>query len=87
MKTDCYLGLDLGQRVDYTAMALVTPVVEADGPVDYLRWLQPTVERLRVVRLERLPLGTRTVVGLLCGPLVGIGVHLWALARAGRLTG
>ena len=59
MARDCFLGLDLGQRVDYTAMALVTPVVEADGPVDYLRFLQPTVERLRVVRLERLPLGTR----------------------------
>ena len=59
MAGDCFLGLDLGQRVDYTAMALVTPVVEADGAVDYLRFLQPTVERLRVVRLERLPLGTR----------------------------
>jgi hypothetical protein len=34
-----------------------------------------------------LPLETRTVVGLLCGPLVGIGVHLLALARAGRSTG
>ncbi|BBZ47032.1 hypothetical protein [Mycobacterium parmense] len=34
-----------------------------------------------------LPLQTRTVVGLLLGPLVGIGVHLVALARAGRLTG
>jgi hypothetical protein len=31
-----------------------------------------------------LPLQTRTVVALLCGPLVGIGVHLVALARAGR---
>jgi len=56
---DYYLGLDLGQRVDHTAMALVTPVVEADGGVDYLRWMQPTVERLRVRHLERLPLGTR----------------------------
>jgi len=27
------------------------------------------------------------VVGLLCGPLVGIAVHLVALGRAGRLTG
>jgi O-antigen/teichoic acid export membrane protein len=34
-----------------------------------------------------LPLETRTVVGLLCGPVVGIGVHLLALARAGRSTG
>ncbi|MGC2655895.1 MAG: hypothetical protein WA317_20385, partial [Mycobacterium sp.] len=28
-----------------------------------------------------LPLQTRTVIGLLCGPLVGIAVHLAALAR------
>jgi hypothetical protein len=48
---DYYLGLDLGQRVDHTAMTLVTPVVEADGPADYFGFLQPTV--------ERLPLGTR----------------------------
>ena len=34
-----------------------------------------------------LALETRTVVGLLCGPLVGIGVHLAALAHAGRATG
>jgi len=33
-----------------------------------------------------LSLPTRTVVGLLCGPLVGIGVHLVALSRAGRAT-
>jgi O-antigen/teichoic acid export membrane protein len=32
-------------------------------------------------------LETRTVVALLCGPLVGIGVHLAALARVGRPTG
>jgi len=34
-----------------------------------------------------LPLQTRTMVGLLCGPLVGIGVHLLALARAEHITG
>jgi len=33
-----------------------------------------------------LSLPTRTVVGLLCGPLVGIGVHLVALSRAARAT-
>ena len=33
-----------------------------------------------------LPLETRTVVALLCGPLVGIGVHVVALAREGRST-
>jgi hypothetical protein len=59
MNMDYFLGLDLGQRVDHTAMALVTPVMEADGGFDYVRWMQPRVERLRVVYLERLPLGTR----------------------------
>jgi hypothetical protein len=34
-----------------------------------------------------MPLETRTVIGLLCGPLVGIGVHLVALARVGRPSG
>ena len=34
-----------------------------------------------------MALQTRTVIALLCGPLVGIGVHLVALARAGRPTG
>ncbi len=32
-------------------------------------------------------LQTRSVVALLCGPLVGIGVHLVGLARAGRPSG
>jgi O-antigen/teichoic acid export membrane protein len=51
-----------------------------------LGWVGATVASGLLLALP-LPLGTRTVVGLLCGPLVGIGVHLLALARAGRLTG
>ena len=36
--------------------------------------------------LLSLPIGleTRTVVALLCGPVVGIAVHLAALSRADR---
>jgi hypothetical protein len=34
-----------------------------------------------------LELGTRTVIALLCGPLVGIAVHLAALTRAGPDNG
>jgi hypothetical protein len=39
---------------------------------------------LAATGLLTLPLGleTRTVLALLCGPLVGIAVHLFALARA-----
>jgi O-antigen/teichoic acid export membrane protein len=50
-----------------------------------LGWVGATVASGLLLLLP-LPLQTRTVVGLLCGPLVGIGVHLFALARAGRLT-
>jgi len=51
-----------------------------------LGWVFATVVSGLLLLLP-LPLQTRTVIGLLCGPLVGIGVHLVALARAGRLTG
>jgi hypothetical protein len=48
-----------------------------------LGWVGATVASGLLLLLP-LPLETRTVVALLCGPLVGIGVHLGALARAGR---
>lgn len=49
-----------------------------------LGWVGATVASGILLMLP-LALETRTVVGLLCGPLVGIGVHLAALARTGRL--
>lgn len=45
-------------------------------------WVGATVAATSLL-LVPLPLQTRTVVALLCGPLVGIGVHLAALARRG----
>jgi O-antigen/teichoic acid export membrane protein len=47
-----------------------------------LGWVGATVASTLLLLLP-LPLETRTVVALLCGPLVGIGVHLAALWRAG----
>jgi hypothetical protein len=47
-----------------------------------LGWVGATVASTLLLLLP-LPLETRTVVALLCGPLVGIGVHLAALARSG----
>lgn len=47
-----------------------------------LGWVGATVAATLLLLLP-LPLETRTVVGLLCGPLFGIGVHLAALARRG----
>ncbi|WP_301147232.1 hypothetical protein [Mycobacterium simiae] len=51
-----------------------------------LGWVGATVAS-GVLLLLPLPLQTRTVVALCCGPLVGIAVHLFALARAERPTG
>jgi O-antigen/teichoic acid export membrane protein len=48
-----------------------------------LGWVCATVAAALLLLLP-LPLESRTVVALLCGPLVGIGVHLAALARPGR---
>jgi O-antigen/teichoic acid export membrane protein len=47
-----------------------------------LGWVGATVASTLLLLLP-LPLETRTVVALLCGPLVGIGVHLAALWRGG----
>jgi O-antigen/teichoic acid export membrane protein len=45
-----------------------------------LGWVSATVASTALLLLP-LTLETRTVVALLCGPLVGIAVHLGALAR------
>lgn len=50
-----------------------------------LGWVGATVASGLLLLLP-LSLQTRTVIALLCGPLVGIGVHLLALSRAGRLS-
>lgn len=50
-----------------------------------LGWVCATVTSGLLLLLP-LPLETRTVVGLLCGPLAGICVHLVALAHAGHLN-
>ncbi len=62
--TNFYLGLDLGQRKDYTAIA----VVEREEPVmvrfDYVAWLRRETKleaRFSVRHLERVPLGTSYV--------------------------
>ena len=50
-----------------------------------LGWVGATVASGLLLLLP-LSLQTRTVVGLLCGPLVGIGVHLLALSRVERIA-
>ncbi len=51
-----------------------------------LGWISATVAATALLLLP-LDLQTRTVVALLCGPLVGIAVHLGALAKpAGSVT-
>jgi O-antigen/teichoic acid export membrane protein len=48
-----------------------------------LGWVGATLASGLLLLLP-LSLPTRTVIALLCGPLVGIGVHLVALSRAGQ---
>jgi hypothetical protein len=43
-------------------------------------WIGATVASMLLLLLP-LDLETRTVIALLCGPMVGIAVHLAALAR------
>ncbi|ULN73861.1 hypothetical protein [Mycolicibacterium smegmatis] len=51
-----------------------------------LGWIIATVAAVGLLLLP-LELSTRTVVALLCGPLVGIAVHLVGLARFSRVNG
>ncbi|QIV82592.1 lipopolysaccharide biosynthesis protein [Mycolicibacterium frederiksbergense] len=46
-------------------------------------WVGATLAAVALLLLP-LDLETRTVIALLCGPIVGIAVHLYALARADR---
>ncbi|MGV0660954.1 hypothetical protein ABQE40_21115, partial [Mycolicibacterium pulveris] len=48
-----------------------------------LGWVSATLASTLLLLLP-LPLETRTVIALLCGPLVGIAVHLVALAKSTR---
>ncbi len=53
-----FLGLDLGQRMDRSAVALVRPVEVMEGGFDWVHWMQPRVSRWDVEHLQRLRLGT-----------------------------
>jgi len=52
------VGLDLGQKGDYTAIAVVERWVQALGGFDPVTYEARTAKRLDVRHLERLPLGT-----------------------------
>lgn len=52
------LGLDLGQRRDYSALAVIEPA-EIIGPRDPVTWEFKRERRVRVRHLERVRLGTR----------------------------
>jgi len=52
------LGLDLGQRQDHSAIAVVRGAEEPDGAFDYVKWVQPVRTVWEADPLRRLPLGT-----------------------------
>ena len=91
-----YIGLDLGQKHDFTAIAVI------ERPEHRLAWMPPPVG-LAVRHLERIPLGTPypRVVERVCAIVrnpklgdcrlvvdaTGIGVPVVDLFRAGGLSG
>jgi hypothetical protein len=58
MNTNIYVGLDLGQKGDYTAIAVVEEWEEAVGGVDPVTFEARKARWLDVRYLERIPLGT-----------------------------
>jgi len=52
------VGLDLGQRRDYTALAVVERIEEVTGEFDWARYETRLEKRYDVRHLERPPLGT-----------------------------
>jgi len=53
-----YLGLDLGQARDYSAIAVVERRVELTGERDPVTFVNRTRTRILIVHLERIPLRT-----------------------------
>jgi hypothetical protein len=53
-----YLGLDLGQARDYSAMAIAERRVERTGAHDPVTFAEHTITRVIVTHLERIPLRT-----------------------------
>lgn len=53
-----FLGLDLGQARDYSAIAVVERRVVETGAINYLTWERIAETRLYVRHLERIPLRT-----------------------------
>src|SRR5216684_2488894 len=58
MNNNYYVGLDLGQKGDPSAIAVVEEWWEAVGGVDRVTYELRTTRRLDVRYLERVPLGT-----------------------------
>lgn len=53
-----YIGLDLGQRRDYTVIAVISAVTVQSGQRDPVTFAFPCHEQLRLRHLHRFPLGT-----------------------------
>jgi hypothetical protein len=73
----CFLGVDLGQSSDYTALAVVERA-EMTGDWDPVMVAWREVVRLRVRYLERVPLGT---------PYPDIVERVRQMTRSGELAG
>jgi hypothetical protein len=74
------IGVDLGQRRDFSAIAVVERLRAAAGPFDHIRWAQPqraSRDEWVVRHLERIALGT---------PYTAVAARIVEVARNPRLA-
>ena len=77
-QSEFFVGVDLGQKEDYTAIAVLERFREVVGPPDWKTGVRPTEMRYDVRHLERVPLGTEY------GEIVA---RIGRIARCGDLRG
>src|SRR3954470_24488167 len=73
-----YLGVDLGQAQDYTAIVLIERAELVSRDRDPLTWSFPTESRFHVRHAERIPLGS---------PYPQVVEHVKSLVRRDPVAG
>ncbi len=77
-QSEFVVGVDLGQKEDFTAIAVLERFREVVGPPDWKTGVRPTEMRYDVRHLERVPLGTE---------YGEIAARIGRIARCGDLRG
>jgi hypothetical protein len=78
MLNEFFAGIDLGQRRDRTAIAVIEKDILISDRPDPITWERPRITQYQVRHLQRLPLGT---------PYTAVVEHVARMARALAKTG